>query len=154
MDEKEFVPVKYLQQGDWLDIASMFVLPIAVIVVYVLLARQMRRGPGGLGGGVSHPILHVTPINLSHPLHLPLPLPPFSPKAGPGGARGPLQMGKISPSKINAQTFKTRFADVAGLGEAKVEVKEFVSFLNDPSKFRSMGAKVPKVCLLWGAVVF
>ena len=38
-----------------------------------------------------------------------------------------------------------KFADVAGLQEAKVEVKEFVDYLNTPEKYKELGAKPPKV---------
>ena len=45
---------------------------------------------------------------------------------------------------------KTIFADVAGLHEAKEELKDLVQFLNVPSEFRRLGAKPPKGLLLYG----
>ena len=38
-----------------------------------------------------------------------------------------------------------KFADVAGMSEAKAEVIEFVDFLQTPSKYSDLGAKIPKV---------
>lgn len=38
-----------------------------------------------------------------------------------------------------------RFADVAGMNEAKVEVSEFVDFLQNPNKYSELGAKIPRV---------
>lgn len=42
------------------------------------------------------------------------------------------------------------FADVAGLEEAKIEVKEIVDFLKSPSKYTNLGGKIPKGALLVG----
>jgi ATP-dependent Zn protease len=45
---------------------------------------------------------------------------------------------------------KTKFADVAGVDEAKKEIMEFVQFLKDPDRFTKLGAKIPKGALLCG----
>ncbi|MBI4708649.1 MAG: ATP-dependent zinc metalloprotease FtsH [Candidatus Portnoybacteria bacterium] len=45
---------------------------------------------------------------------------------------------------------RTTFKDVAGLEEAKEELKEVVEFLRTPDKFKSVGAKIPKGVLLIG----
>lgn len=45
---------------------------------------------------------------------------------------------------------KTKFKDVAGMDEAKVEITEFVEFLKYPEKFTKVGAKIPRGALLSG----
>lgn len=45
---------------------------------------------------------------------------------------------------------KTMFKDVAGCDEAKVEIMEFVNFLKNPSKYKELGAKIPRGALLVG----
>jgi len=57
---------------------------------------------------------------------------------------------KSTAQLIKAGESKVTFADVAGLDEAKVEVMEFVKFLQAPDKFTKLGAKIPKGALLQG----
>ena len=71
---------------------------------------------------------------------------------GMGGAGG--QIFNIGKSKANLYDKDTKvsvtFDDVAGLDEAKEEVKEVVDFLKNPKKYTALGAKIPKGVLLVG----
>jgi cell division protease FtsH len=60
-----------------------------------------------------------------------------------------MSFGKIRP-KIHSETEKTTFKDVAGVDEAKEELKEVIDFLMDPKKFQKLGGKIPKGVLLVG----
>ncbi len=63
-----------------------------------------------------------------------------------------LNIGKNKASLYDQQKdTKVTFKDVAGLEEAKEEVKEIVDFLKNPSKFTKLGGKIPKGALLVGA---
>jgi cell division protease FtsH len=69
--------------------------------------------------------------------------------SGPGGGRV-MQFGKSRAKRVQADAPKVTFSDVAGADEAVEELREVVDFLRDPSKFQSLGAKIPKGVLLYG----
>lgn len=50
----------------------------------------------------------------------------------------------------DTESVNVKFADVAGLDNAKLELQEIVDFLKSPEKYVKMGAKIPKGCLLTG----
>jgi len=52
--------------------------------------------------------------------------------------------------EANSETTTVTFADVAGVDEAKEEVKEIVDFLREPSRFAAIGGRIPKGVLLVG----
>jgi cell division protease FtsH len=60
------------------------------------------------------------------------------------------QFGKSRAKRYQDEGQKVTFADVAGQEDAKYELQEVVSFLQDPEKFTKMGAKIPKGVLLVG----
>lgn len=68
-----------------------------------------------------------------------------------GGGGGIFNVGK-SQAKLyeKENNVKVTFQDVAGLEEAKIEVKEIVDFLKNPSKYTNLGGKIPKGALLVG----
>jgi len=72
-------------------------------------------------------------------------------RGGLGGAMGPAAAMTQSKAKVFAETdTKTTFDDVAGVDEAKEELKEIVAFLKDPQSYGRLGAHVPKGVLLVG----
>ncbi len=78
----------------------------------------------------------------------------FRRMSGGAGGSGPGSIFSVGKSK--AQIFdkesniKIDFKDVAGLEEAKMEVREIVDFLKKPKKYTELGGKIPKGALLVG----
>ena len=69
---------------------------------------------------------------------------------GGGGGKGPMSFGKSKARLMSEDQIKTTFADVAGVDEAKEDVKELVEFLRDPSKFQRLGGQIPRGVLMVG----
>ena len=70
-----------------------------------------------------------------------------------GGGPGSMIFGGMGKSNAKVYVQSTagiRFADVAGEDEAKENLQEVVNYLHDPSRYESIGAKMPKGILLVG----
>lgn len=66
-----------------------------------------------------------------------------------GSANKSMDFGK-SRARLNEDSKKVTFDQVAGLDEEKEEVQELIDFLKNPKKFTKMGARIPKGVLLQG----
>jgi cell division protease FtsH len=67
-----------------------------------------------------------------------------------GGKGGAFSFGKSKARMLDEDSNPVTFADVAGCDEAKEEVAELVEFLRDPSKFQSLGGRIPRGVLMVG----
>lgn len=67
-----------------------------------------------------------------------------------GGGNKIMQFGKSKAKLISKESPKVTFADVAGADEAVEELNEIKDFLQDPSRFQAVGARIPKGVLLYG----
>jgi cell division protease FtsH len=61
-----------------------------------------------------------------------------------------MNIGRSRAKVYSTEKPKTTFADVAGYGPVKEEIKEVVDFLKQPGKFKEIGARIPKGVLLVG----
>jgi cell division protease FtsH len=66
------------------------------------------------------------------------------------GAMGAL-LGGGKQRRVDPETVRVTFDDVAGIDEVEAEINEVVDFLKDPAKYRRVGARAPKGVLLAGA---
>lgn len=71
--------------------------------------------------------------------------------ASGGGAGGVFNVGKSKAKMFEkGEGTNVTFKDVAGLSEAKTEIREIVEFLRNPQRYTDLGAKIPKGALLVG----
>ena len=67
-----------------------------------------------------------------------------------GGRGGAMSFGKSRAKLLTENTKRVTFEDVAGVEAAKEDLKEVVEFLQDPSRFTRLGARIPTGALLVG----
>jgi cell division protease FtsH len=67
-----------------------------------------------------------------------------------GGGPGVMSIGKSKAKEIAGEMTGVTYADVGGVDEVAVELKEIIEFLRDPKRFTRLGAKLPKGVLLVG----
>jgi cell division protease FtsH len=72
-------------------------------------------------------------------------------RMGAGGGGGLMAIGRSKAKVYVESETRVTFADVAGIEEAKEELREVVEFLRTPERFRRLGGKIPKGVLLVGA---
>ncbi|QZA78619.1 ATP-dependent zinc metalloprotease FtsH [Deefgea tanakiae] len=75
----------------------------------------------------------------------------FMNKMQGGGKGGAFSFGKSKAKMLDENNNSVTFADVAGCDEAKAEVSEIVDYLRDPSKYQSLGGRMPCGILLVGS---
>ncbi len=74
----------------------------------------------------------------------------FRPMRQAGGAGGVLSFGRSRARLYTPEMTNITFADVAGIEEAKAEVKEIIEFLRNPQKFQKLGGRIPRGVMLIG----
>ncbi|NIM90841.1 MAG: ATP-dependent zinc metalloprotease FtsH [Candidatus Aminicenantes bacterium] len=67
------------------------------------------------------------------------------------GGNKALSFGKSRAKLFSGIQKKVTFKDVAGVEEAKEELREIIAFLKDPQKFQKLGGRIPKGVILVGA---
>src|SRR5207302_6446170 len=73
-------------------------------------------------------------------------------RAARGGGMGALgNFGRSQARRVDPQTIRVTFDDVAGINEAKAELTEIVDFLRTPERYVRLGGRMPHGVLLFGA---
>lgn len=112
------------QQGNYVALLGNLLFPLIAFAGLFFLFRG-AGGQGGQGG----------PGGMGGPF---------------GGMGGPMEFGKNKSKFQETPETGITFDDVAGCDGAKLELTEVVDFLKLPDKYTSLGAKIPKGCLLVG----
>jgi len=100
------------------------------------------KGKGG--GGILNALIYILPFVLFLGFWI------FLMNQMQGGGSRVMNFGKSKAKKMSVDAPKITFRDVAGVDEAVQELQEIKEFLENPKKFQSLGARIPKGVLLYG----
>src|SRR5215204_2504667 len=96
------------------------------------------------GGGIVSALIYIVPFVLFLFFWL------FILNQMQGGGSKVMSFGKSRAKRMSVDAPKITFRDVAGVDEAVEELHEIKEFLENPKKFQSLGARIPKGVLLYG----
>jgi cell division protease FtsH len=100
------------------------------------------KGKGG--GGLLNALIYILPFVLFLGFWI------FLMNQMQGGGSRVMNFGKSKAKRMSVDAPKITFRDVAGVDEAVQELQEIKEFLENPKKFQSLGARIPKGVLLYG----
>jgi len=100
------------------------------------------KGTGG--GGLLNALIYILPFVIFLGFWI------FLMNQMQGGGSRVMNFGKSKAKKMSVDAPKITFRDVAGVDEAVQELHEIKEFLENPKKFQSLGARIPKGVLLYG----
>jgi len=99
---------------------------------------------GSGGGGILNALIYILPFLLFLGFWI------FLMNQMQGGGSRVMNFGKSKAKRMSVDAPKITFRDVAGVDEAVQELHEIKEFLENPKKFQSLGARIPKGVLLYG----
>jgi cell division protease FtsH len=99
---------------------------------------------GKSGGGILSALIYILPFILILAFWI------FLMNQMQGGGSRVMNFGKSKAKRMSMDAPKITFRDVAGADEAVQELHEIKEFLENPKKFQSLGARIPKGVLLYG----
>ena len=111
----------------------------------LLLKHDVEFDVKGTGGnGLLSALMYILPFVLFLGLWI------FLMNQMQGGGSRVMNFGKSKAKRMAVDAPKITFRDVAGVDEAVQELHEIKEFLENPKKFQSLGARIPKGVLLYG----
>ncbi len=114
-------------------------------LINLLDQNQVKTDVHGTGGnGLLSLLTYILPFVLFLGLWI------FLMNQMQGGGSRVMNFGKSKAKRMSVDAPKITFRDVAGVDEAVQELHEIKEFLENPKKFQSLGARIPKGVLLYG----